>query len=61
MISPILHRKWAREYLARAQYAHSRRRKLYFLRLAVRNSVCAQNSESWAASRLSDTARTPRN
>jgi hypothetical protein len=46
MLSATIHRKWAREYLARAEQVPSRRRKLNYLRLAVTNSVCAQNIES---------------
>ena len=61
MISPVIRRKWAREYLARAQHAQSRGRKLHFLRLAVRNSVHAQNLENGAASRPSDAAPNTRN
>ena len=44
-MSPIMHRRRAREYLARAVEARSRSRKLRFLRLAVSNTVRAQNSE----------------
>jgi hypothetical protein len=46
MLSATIHRRWAREYLARAEQAPSRRRKLNYLRLAVANSVRAQNFES---------------
>ena len=48
MLSAAIHRKWAREYLARAERALSGRRKLNYLRLAVTNNVCAQNIESEA-------------
>ena len=43
MVSPIMHRKRAREYLARAEQASDRRRKLKYLRLAVSNTVRATN------------------
>ena len=46
MMSPMIHRKWAREYLARAQQAQGRSRKLGLLRLAVSNSVRAQILEA---------------
>jgi hypothetical protein len=46
MLSATIHRRWAREYLARAEQAPNRRRKLNYLRLAVTNSVRAQNIES---------------
>jgi len=46
MMSPVIHRKWAREYLARAVDARSRTRKLSLLRLAVSNSVRAQILEA---------------
>jgi hypothetical protein len=52
MMSPVIHRKWAREYLARAQQARSRSRKLDLLRLAVSNSVRAQILEAESRSRL---------
>jgi hypothetical protein len=46
MVTPVLHRKWAREYLARAEEAQSRTRKCQYLRLAVSNTVCARKLES---------------
>ena len=46
MVTPVMHRKWAREYLARAEQAPDRTRKLQFLRLAVSNSVRAQRLEA---------------
>ena len=46
MISPHLHRKWAREFLARAQETQDRQRKLYLLKLAVSSSVRAQRLEA---------------
>ena len=52
MMSPVIHRKWAREYLARAQQARGRSRKLDLLRLAVSNSVRAQILEAESRSRL---------
>lgn len=48
MIAPHIHRKWAREFLARAQEAPNRDRKLRLLRLAVSNSVRAQALEAEA-------------
>jgi hypothetical protein len=48
MMSPVLHRRWAREYLVRAQQATSRRRGLDLLRLAVSNSMRAQELEAEA-------------
>jgi hypothetical protein len=42
MLGSALHRRWAREFLARAQDAPSRQRKLHLLKLAVSNSVRAQ-------------------
>jgi len=46
MLSATIHRRWAREYLARAEQAPNRRRKLNYLRLAVANSIRAQNIET---------------
>jgi hypothetical protein len=45
-LSPVIHRKWAREFLARAEAASDRRRKLGYLKLAVSNSVRAQSLEA---------------
>ena len=50
MVSAALHRRWAREFLDRAQEAQNRSRKLHFLRLAVNNAACAQSLEAEAAS-----------
>ena len=50
MMSPVIHRRWAREYLARAQQATSRRRGLDLLRLAVSNNIRAQELEADAIS-----------
>ena len=50
MMSPVIHRRWAREYLARAQQATSRRRGLDLLRLAVSNNIRAQELEAEATS-----------
>jgi hypothetical protein len=51
MLSATIHRRWAREYLCRAERATSRDDKLWLLRLAVNNCVRAQalESESTAA------------
>jgi hypothetical protein len=48
MVAPVIHRKWAREFLARADRASSRDRKLGLLRLAVDNTVRAINLEASA-------------
>ena len=48
MIAATIHRRWAREYLARAQHATSRDRKRRYLRLAVTNTVCARKLEKRA-------------
>lgn len=44
-MTPTLHRKWAREYLDRADGAHRPALKLRYLRLAVDNTVCAWKLE----------------
>ena len=54
MMSPVIHRRWAREYLVRAQQATSRRRGLELLRLAVSNNIRAQELEADAASEPSE-------
>jgi hypothetical protein len=46
MVSPVVHRKWAREYLARAERAPKRNLKRRYLRLAVSNTVCAHRLEA---------------
>ena len=46
MITPVLHRRWAREYLARAERTPQRSQKRRFLRLAVSNTVCAHRLEA---------------
>jgi hypothetical protein len=48
MIAAMIHRKWAREYLARAQYAKSRGRQCWYLQLAVNNTVRARMLETRA-------------
>jgi hypothetical protein len=48
MIAATIHRWWAREYLARAQYANNRDRKRRYLQLAVTNTVCARKLEKRA-------------
>jgi hypothetical protein len=45
MPSPAVHRRWAREFLARAETAPSRNRKLKYLRLAVDNTLRARTIE----------------
>lgn len=46
MIAAAIHRRWAREYLVRAQHAKNADRKRRYLRLAVTNTVCARQLES---------------
>jgi hypothetical protein len=46
MINAAIHRRWAREFLDRAQQAQIRSRKLQYLRLAVNNCACAQAMET---------------
>jgi len=46
MLSSATHRKQAREYLARADAAPTHDRKVKYLRLAVTNSVRAQQLEA---------------
>ena len=46
MITPVLHRRWARECLARAQTAPQPTRKRHYLRLAVSNTVRAHRLEA---------------
>jgi hypothetical protein len=46
MLPAAIHRKWAREFLARAQEAPSRARKVKYLRLAVSDSIRAQKVEA---------------
>ena len=50
MINAAIHRRWAREFLDRAQQAEARSRKLQYLRLAVNNCACAQAMEADASS-----------
>ena len=45
MVTPVLHRRWAREYLARAERTPQHSRKRHYLRLAVSNTVCAHRLE----------------
>ena len=44
-MTPTLHRKWAREFLDRADGADRPTLKLRYLRLAVDNTVCALKLE----------------
>lgn len=46
MDAPVLHRKWAREYLTRAEHARSGARRRRFLQLAINNTVDARKLES---------------
>jgi hypothetical protein len=56
MLSPAIHRKWAREFLVRAQEAPSRDSKVKYLQLAVSNSVRAQILEKEAPEKDQDPA-----
>ena len=55
----VIHRRWAREFLHRAERASSRRRKADFLRLVVSNTVRAQavEAEDQSFCARSDSAR----
>jgi hypothetical protein len=44
-MTPTLHRKWAREFLDRADNAYQPTLKRRYLRLAVDNTVCALKLE----------------
>jgi hypothetical protein len=48
MLPARMHRKWAREFLARADAEPVRSRKSGYLKLAVANSVRAQTLEAEA-------------
>jgi hypothetical protein len=45
-LSSTIHRKWAREFLARADGASDRHRKVEYSKLAVTNSLRAQELEA---------------
>lgn len=45
-MTPNLHRKWAREFLDRADSAYQPALKRRYLRLAVDNTVCALKLEA---------------
>jgi hypothetical protein len=51
MITPMLHRRWAREYLARADRTQQPNQKRRYLRLAVSNTVHAHRLEAQAPTR----------
>jgi hypothetical protein len=53
MVSAVIHRRWAREFLARGT-GPRRDGKLRLLRLAVANSVRAQQFEAKSASESVD-------
>ena len=57
MLSPAIHRKWAREFLVRAQEAPSRDSKVKYLQLAGSNSVRAQILEKEAPEKDQDPGR----
>ena len=46
MVTPVVHRKWAREYLARAERVPQSTLKRRYLELAVSNTVCAHRLEA---------------
>jgi len=46
MITPVVHRRWAREFLARAERTPKANLKRRYLRLAVSNTVCAHRLEA---------------
>src|SRR4030095_14834675 len=60
MLSPATHRRWAREFLARAQEAPNRNRRAKYLKLAVRHSVRARNLEGVERRRAGRARRRPR-
>ena len=45
MVTPMIHRRWAREYLARAERTPKATLKRRYLQLAVSNTVCAHRLE----------------
>lgn len=45
MATSVLHRKWARQYLAHAEKAPTHGRKCRYLQLAVNNTLCARKLE----------------
>lgn len=56
MVMPVLHRRWAREYLARADRTQQPNQKRRYLRLAVSNTVCAHRLEAWNERRTAASA-----
>lgn len=68
MVTPVLYRKWARQYLAHAESASTRDRKCRYLQLAVNNTLCArkleaemiEDSAEEASSGPADSAPTPK-
>jgi hypothetical protein len=54
MITPVLHRKWAREFLIRAEREPTRARKCRYLRLAVNNTICAHKLEAQPDDEMKD-------
>ena len=49
MLPAATHRKWAREYLTRAERAENRHDQVRLLQMAVNNCVRAQELESHSA------------
>ena len=47
MVTPMIHRRWAREYLARAERTQQPCQKRRYLRLAVSNTMCAHRLEAF--------------
>ena len=54
MVTPVLHRKWAREFLVRAAQAPTRARKQRYLRLAVSSTVRARKLEARPGDEVTD-------
>ena len=54
MVTPVLHRKWAREFLIRAEQAPTRVRKQRYLRLAVSNTMRAHKLEARPGDEMTD-------
>jgi hypothetical protein len=52
MVTPVVHRRWAREYLARAERTPQATLKRRYLRLAVSNTVCAHRLETHGECRV---------
>lgn len=60
-MTPTLHRKWAREFLDRADSAYPPTLKRRYLRLAVDNTVCALKLEATSSRRAKKKEGQPKN